>query len=98
MIFRRSRIHRTMKYACLFGVILIISNLLTGCTSVMQSLGYVPISSQTTQTCAAAPVLITNLTINMHHRHYQLPDGRQCPKVNYYEQNKLQAEKAAKKW
>ncbi len=95
---KRIQIHRPIKYAWLLGAILIGSNLLSGCANVMQHLGYTPISAQTTQSCAAAPVLITNLTTDVHRRQYQLPDGRQCPEVNHYEQDKLRAEKAAKKW
>lgn len=95
---KRIQLLRPMRCACLLGIIFLAGNLLSGCASVMQHLGYQPISDAATQTCETAPVLMTNLTTDANYRHYQLPDGRQCPEVNYYEQDKLQAEKAAKKW
>ena len=79
----------------MFGIMLVGSSLLSGCAGMMNKLGYTQIEQPATQACTNAPVLMTNLTVDAHHRHYQLPDGRACPGVNYYEQYNRQAERAA---
>lgn len=84
-----------LKLAALLSSLLVGTSLLSGCAGMMHQLGYQPMQTPSTQACANAPVLITNLTKDAHHRHYQLNDGRECPEVNYYEQAKLQAERVA---
>ena len=86
--FSRSRI----KLVGLMCLVLVTSVFLSSCAGVMNQLGYVPIENTSAKVCATAPVLITNLTVDPHHREYQLPNGKICPGVNYYEQDKLQSE------
>ncbi|MDP1574340.1 MAG: hypothetical protein Q8L78_05365 [Coxiellaceae bacterium] len=81
-----------IKLAGLICLVLVTSAFLSSCAGMMNQLGYVPIEKQQAKACSAAPVLITNLTLNPHHRKYQLPNGKICPGVNYYEQDKLQSE------
>ena len=88
--FIRSRI----KLVGLMCLVLVISAFLSSCAGMMNQLGYVPIEKPQAKVCAAAPVLITNLTLNPKNREYQLPNGKICPGVNYYEQDKLQSENA----
>lgn len=86
--FSRGRI----KLTGLICLMLVMSAFLSSCAGMMHQLGYVPIESTSAKACATAPVLITNLTIDSHHSQYQLPNGKICPGVNYYEQDKLQSE------
>lgn len=68
-----------IKLVGLIFSILLSSSLLSSCASMMHKLGYVPIEKPATKACASSSVLITNLTVDAHHRKYQLPDGHVCP-------------------
>lgn len=65
---------KTITLATLFGSII----LLTGCTSMMNSLGYHKATAPIVRECQSAPLLISNLTEPPATRYYLLPDGRLC--------------------
>ena len=70
------------KVVGLLSVLLVGSSLLSGCADIMHQFEFQQKQSTVTQACTNAPVLITNLTQDTHHRQYQLENGYQCPKVN----------------
>jgi len=51
---------------------------LTGCASLMKSLGYEPIDSASAKACKEAQVLVTNLAASPNQRHYMLLNGQSC--------------------
>lgn len=87
---------RRIKLTSLICLMLVVSAVLSSCAGMINRFGYVPIQSESAKACANASVLITNLTIDPHHSKYQLPNGKICSGVNYYEQDKLQSEDAEK--
>ena len=84
-----------IKLVSLICLLLVGTSLLSGCEGMMHQLGYKPIEKPETKACANAPVLITNLTVDAHHRQYQLPNGHVCLGVNYDKQDHLQVEPSA---
>ena len=63
-------------------VAIIATSLLSGCAGMIHRLDDAPIQCSPSNAYATAPVLITNLKEDAHHRHYQLPDGRAYSEVN----------------
>ena len=68
-----------------FVLLILIGPLLTGCTDLFETMGYVPAPSPRTQACDVAPLLITDLTQKPQDRLYQLKDGQPCSEINPHE-------------
>ena len=69
---------RLMPHLKPFVFLILIGPLLTGCTDLFESMGYVPAPSPRTQACDVAPLLITDLTQKPQDRLYQLQNGQPC--------------------
>jgi len=61
------------------------SLLLTGCTDMFKTMGYIPAPSRAAQACEVSPILITDLTQKPQDRLYQLKDGQTCSEITPHE-------------
>jgi hypothetical protein len=79
------------KFIGVLSMMVVGSSLLSGCADIMQKLQLERKPLLTTDACANAAVLITNLKANTNYRQYQLENGNQCTEVHNYEKVKLPA-------